>query len=69
MQRQGGGGDGLQSQYQCAGFSYAGGTPTIHENGSVLHLAFTGDYITADFSLQAAANGAGTALIGVAPSS
>ena len=51
---------------KVTGFGYAGNTLSVHENGTVIHFAFAGDYTTGDFSLQAAPNGAGTAIIGVA---
>lgn len=49
--------------------TYANGVLTLQEGSTALHLAFTGSYSTADFSLEAGANGAGTTLIGMAPAS
>lgn len=49
------------------GFSFSGNTLSIHENGTVLQLSFTGDHTIADFSLQAGSGG--TVIVGVAPAS
>ena len=48
-------------------YSYANGILTLQEGSTALHLAFSGGYSTADFGLEAGANGAGTILIGLAP--
>lgn len=47
--------------------AYTKGMLTLKEGNGVLHFAFDGSYSTADFLLQAGANGAGTLIVGVAP--
>jgi hypothetical protein len=46
-------------------YGYANGVLTLHEGSTALHFAFSGSYVTADFMLEV--NGAGVALVGVAP--